>query len=88
MPTIYQIVIIALIAAFIVLTTTKSQIRYQLIDFFVKKKINIFVELLECDFCFGFWTALAVSIIFALFTLDFRYLFTPIFASPLIRFII
>ena len=88
MPTLYQIAIITLLVSFIILATTKSEIRERVSNFFALRNINLLYELVECDFCLGFWLSLIVSVIFALFSHDFRYIFVAIFSSPLIRFIL
>lgn len=86
MPTLYQIILVALGTTFIIIFLTKTLLRDKLRDFFDNHKLNILAELVECDFCFGFWAAFVISIILAIFSQDSRCLFIPLFASPLIRF--
>lgn len=88
MPTIYQIVIIALIAAFLVLFTVKTNIRYNLRDFCDYNRLHIIAKMLDCDFCFCFWTNLIIAIFFAVITQDFNWLYVPIYATPITRFLI
>lgn len=88
MSTIYQIVMVALVSAFIELTASKTGLRYRLRDWCDQAGFGAFAEMLECDFCFGFWLSMLVSVILVFITLDPAYMCIPIFASPLIRLLV
>lgn len=88
MPTIYQIIITALAATFIVLFATVSDARYKIRDWCDTKKLSLIAKMLDCDFCFGFWTNLAIAIIITIAVQDTNYLFVPIFSAPITRFLL
>lgn len=88
MPTIYQIIIITLAVAFIVLVLDKTSLRYRLRDKCDSKGLNILAELLDCDFCLGFWLAVILSAILSLLTQQSGWLTTSFLSAPLIRIII
>lgn len=90
MPTLHQIIITALLSAFTVIVADKTEIRYKLRDLCCISRIRVprLVKMLECDFCFGFWIAVIISVILAILTNDVNWLITPFMSSPLTRFII
>lgn len=88
MPTIYQIATISLLAAFIVLVSSKTGLREKAQLIFAKYKLLLVVKMLDCDFCFGFWTSVVLSIVFSFVQHDFSILLVPFFSSPLVRFIL
>lgn len=88
MPTIYQIIITALAAAFLVSFATASDARYEIRDWCDTKKLSIIAKMLDCDFCFSFWTNLIVAIIISIVTQDASYLLVPIFSAPITRFLL
>lgn len=88
MPTLYQIIIVALIAAFIILYANKSEIRIKLRDFCDEHKLSLIAKMFDCDFCLSFWTSLAISIVIALITKDTEYLLVVPLSTPIIRFLI
>jgi len=95
MPTIYQITIIALLTAFIILGATKTEIRYKVRDAFdslyLKRKIKLYVliaSMLNCDYCFSFWMSLLISIVAFIISRDTTWLLTPILSTPIARFLL
>lgn len=88
MPTLYQIVIVALTSTFTILFADKTHIRYKVRDWCAVKRLNLIVQAIECDFCFSFWIATFVSIVLAIITLDTKWIVVPFLASPLIRFLL
>jgi hypothetical protein len=62
MSTIYQTIIVALLAAFIILFIGKTEIRIKLRDFNDKHGLYLIANMLDCDFCLSFWTCLFVTI--------------------------
>lgn len=95
MPTIYQIIIITLLAAFIILWSMKTEYRYLIRDKFdtlsnrKKNKVyHLIAEMLDCDFCLSFWVSLAVAFYMYILTFDYSWLIVPFLSTPLIRFII
>lgn len=88
MPTIYQIVILALIAAFIVLVMSKTEARYKLRDRCDEKGLKQIAKMLDCDFCFGFWSAVVVAIVITIVTADVGWLVSPFLSAPITRFLV
>lgn len=62
MSTLYQIIIVALVATFIVLFLGKTGLRTKIRDWNDKIGISIIADMLECDFCLSFWTCLFVAL--------------------------
>jgi hypothetical protein len=67
MSTLYQAIIVALIAAFIILFLGKTGLRTKLRDYYDKIGISIIADMLDCDFCFSFWTCLVVAMLLCAF---------------------
>lgn len=88
MPTIYQIVIVTLLASFIVLAANISELRYTLRDKMDSIANFKIAKMLNCDFCFSFWVSVIVAIALSILTLDIDWLVTPVLSVPLIRLII
>lgn len=88
MPTIYQIIITALAATFIVLFATVSDVRYEIRDWCDIKKLSLIAKMLDCDFCLSFWTNIIVAIILAIVIQDANYIFVPMFSAPITRFLL
>ena len=63
MPTLYQAIVVALIAAFIILFLGKTGLRIKLRDYYDKIGISIIADMLDCDFCLSFWTCLVIDMI-------------------------
>ena len=88
MPTIYQIVIVALLAAFIIHVLSKTNMRYKLRDICDAKKLKYISKMLDCDFCFGFWLAVLIAVICFAITLQYNWLITPFLSAPLTRLLV
>ena len=88
MPTLYQIILIALFSAFVELFMSVSGFRYWLRDQCDSMDFTLFVKMLECDFCLGFWLSVIISITMVLITLDPSYFCVPVFATPITRFLV
>lgn len=88
MPTIYQIIVLALIAAFIVLVMSKTEARYKLRDLCDEKGLKQIAKMFDCDFCFGFWSAVAVAVVITVVTADAGWLVSPILSAPITRFLV
>ena len=87
MPTIYQTIIVALIAAFIILFIGKTGLRTAIRDFNDKIGASIIAEMFDCDFCLSFWTCLVVAICFWIYGYDFNIL-VVLCAPPITRYIL
>lgn len=88
MPTIYQIIVLALIAAFIVLVMSKTETRYKLRDWCDEKCLKQIAKMLDCDFCFGFWSAVVVAVVITIVTADVGWLVSPFLSAPITRFLV
>lgn len=88
MPTIYQIIVLALIAAFIVLVMSKTEARYKLRDKCYEKGLKQIANMFDCDFCFGFWSAVVVAIVITTVTADIGWIIAPILSAPITRFLV
>lgn len=88
MPTLYQIVLIALFSVFVELFMSKSGSRYWLRDQCDYIGFTIVAKMLDCDFCLGFWLSVITSIAMVMITLDLSYIYVPVFATPIIRFLV
>ena len=87
MPTLYQTIIIALIASFIILFLGKTGLRIKLRDACDKIKLLLIAEMLDCDFCLSFWTCFLLVILAYLFGYDIS-LITIICAPPITRYLL
>ncbi len=88
MPTIYKIIIIALLVAFIILFANKSEIRIKLRDFCDEHKMPLIAKMLDCDFCLSFWAGVILSIAFAIATKDISCILIPFLSTPITRFLL
>ena len=77
MPTIHQIIFVALFSAFIILGAMKPEITYKLRDYFdilsnrtEKKQFKLISDMLDCDYCLSFWLSLSIAIIAFILTKD------------------
>ena len=87
MPAIYYlaiVVLIALAATFIIQFAEKRGYRDRAID----STKGLLREMLECDFCLGFWTSLVLSIFVLVVLGNWWILFAPAFTTPIIRFLL
>lgn len=84
MPTLYQVILIALIAAFIILFIGKTGIR----DKIVEKAPTLISMLFDCDYCLSFWTATVICVVMFFITFDYSFLVVPILTTPITRFLL
>ena len=87
MPTIYQIIIIALLVAFIILLMNRTGARIKLRDFNDKIGISIIAEMLDCDFCLSFWLSVFITLIFRVLGYDISFLI-PFCTTPIVRYLL
>ena len=80
MPTLYQAIIVALIATFIILFLNKTGLRIKFRDWNDKAGISIVADMLDCDFCLSFWTCLIIAIY--LWTFGYEPHFLVILCAP------
>lgn len=85
MSEIYQIVVIATMAAFIILFLGKTGLREKLRDYHDKMGIKIVADMLDCDFCLSFWTCFMLVVIATTLTNDVRWLAAIMCSPPLTR---
>ena len=84
-----SIMLIAFAVTFIILLLTKSGMRDFLRNKFAAyKDLEIIAEAIECDFCFGFWLSLILSICLCIITNDTTWIICPFLSSPIIRFLL
>lgn len=84
MPEIYQVIVSALLTAFIVLVLNKTQMRWKLRDYLDSKHIKLIADMLDCDFCLCFWTGMLIAIGFIAFKFPVPW-FLPFCSAPLAR---
>lgn len=78
------VVLIALAATFIIQFAEKRGYRDHAID----NTKGLLQEMLSCDFCLGFWMSLILSIFVLVALGNWWILFAPVFATPIIRFLL
>lgn len=88
MPTIYQIIVISLLSAFVILVMNKSEVRDKLRDYNCRIANFKIAKMLECDFCLGFWVAIVIAAILSIFTLNASWIFVPVMSAPITRFLV
>lgn len=88
MSEIYQIVVIATIAAFIILFLGKTGLRTEMRDWYDTKGIGLFADMLDCDFCLSFWLCLVLTILVILLTGNTHWLVAIICAPPITRILL
>jgi hypothetical protein len=86
MPTLYQIIITALISAFIILFLGRTNLRIKLRDFCDVHGISLIAEMLDCDFCLSFWMCLCIALCVCDFTIF--SLIAAICAVPITRMLL
>ena len=87
MPILHQILIVALLAAFIVLFLNKTGMRTKLRDWNDKIGISLTADMLDCDFCLSFWTCFCVVMAFLLLGFEISML-VPFCATPITRYLL
>ena len=87
MSTVYQAIVIALMAAFVILFLGKTGLRTKLRDYYDKIGISVLADMLDCDFCLSFWTCLVIAMFLWAFghKPDFLVLFC---APPITRYLL
>lgn len=84
MSVLYQIVIIALITAFVVLFTEKIGLR----DVIIMSSPKVVSKLFSCDFCLCFWVSLILTFI-AHFIVNWPFtIILPICSTPIARYLL
>ena len=79
-----SVLLVALLSAFIVIVLTKWKIR----EYIQVHGGNFFGKMADCDFCFGFWIAVLLSVGAAIAVGDCSFLFVPLFSAPITRYIL
>ena len=80
MSTVYQAVVIALTAAFVILFLNKTGLRIKFRDYCDKIGISVLADMLDCDFCLSFWTCLVIAMF--LWTFGYKPDFLVLFCAP------
>lgn len=80
MSALYQAIVVALIAAFVILFLGKTGLRTKFRDFNDKLGISLVADMLDCDFCLSFWTCLFIAI--GLWTVGWEPHILVIFCAP------
>lgn len=62
MSTLYQAIVVALMAAFIILFLGKTGLRIKVRDYYDKIGISVLADMLDCDFCLSFWTCFVLAV--------------------------
>lgn len=88
MPTLYQVIYVALIVAFTVLFLGKTGLRTKIRDKADEFGIGLVADMLECDFCLCFWLSFIASFIIAFLTCDISMFLIPFLSTPIARFMI
>ena len=84
MPTLYQIVTIALLAAFIIHFISKIGLR----DLVIEKGGYFISRAFDCDFCLSFWVNLSICIILVIITTNIALLVIPFLSVPITRILL
>lgn len=79
-----SVLLVALMAAFIAIVMGKWKIR----EYMQIHGGDFFGKMADCDFCFGFWIAVVLSVAATIATADWHLLFIPIFSAPITRMIL
>ena len=87
MSEIHQIVIVALLSAFVVLFIGKTGLREKMRNHFDSIGATPMASMLDCDFCLSFWICLAISFIFWIVFKDVSVV-VPVCATPVTRYLI
>ena len=78
------IVLLALNVTFIIQFAEKRGYR----NFMIDKTKGLLQQMLQCDFCLGFWISLFFSIILVFMLGYWWIIFTPVFTTPIIRYLL
>ena len=80
----FEIIIVALLAAFMIILANK----WGLIEHLQIHGNKFFNELANCNFCLSFWVGYIISVTFLIITGDFIFLLIPFFSTPLTRILL
>lgn len=79
-----DIIITALISAFVILLITKIGLR----DFIIEQGPKLISKMFNCDFCLSFWTNVFIALIMAASMECLSFIIIPILAAPVTRVLI
>lgn len=88
MPALYQIIVVALLAAFIISLLGKSGLREKMRNYFDDNTITIVADMLDCDFCISFWMSVIISSLCLFITNDYSFIIVPFCATPITRYLL
>ena len=87
MSALYYLALVALVAlavTFIIQLAEKQGYR----DFVIDHTKGLLQQMLQCDFCLGFWTSLVISIVLIFVLNNWWLLVMPVFTTPLVRYML
>lgn len=87
MSTLYYLALVVLVALAVTFTIQLAEKRgYR--DFAIDHTKGLLQQMLQCDFCLGFWTSLIISIVLIFVLNNWGLLAMPIFITPLVRYML
>ena len=78
------VALLALAVTFVIQFAEKRGYR----NFAIDNTEGLLQQMLQCDFCLGFWISLFFSIILAFILGYWWVIFTPVFTTPIIRYLL
>lgn len=88
MSEIYQIIVVATVAAFVILFLGKTGLREKIRNHFDEVGLKLVADMLDCDFCLSFWTCLALALFISIISCDIRWLVAIICSPPITRILL
>lgn len=85
MPTLYQIITIALVSSFAILLIDRLGIRDNIVE---KSKCSFISKLFSCDFCLSFWTNMLVCVLLIITTGNFALFVVPFLSTTVTRYLL
>lgn len=79
-----DIIITALLSAFIILLITKIGLR----DFVIEQGPKLISKMFSCDFCLSFWVNVFIALIITASMGCLSFIIIPIFAAPITRILL
>ena len=79
---------VAALAAFVILFLNKTGLRTKIRDFFDVKEVNLFADLLDCDFCLSFWLCFCIAFGLIVLGYELSYIIAAVCATPISRFLL
>lgn len=79
-----DIIITALLSAFIILLITKIGLR----DFIIGRGPKLISKMFSCDFCLSFWVNVFIALIITASMGCLSFIIIPIFAAPITRILL